>query len=253
MNESGIISSKMQWCRRLISRVLDLIYPRYCLICGENLQDTTRFCLCTNCQNKVERINPEESCPRCGHPLGPFAQRQGVCPDCSHRSMVFARAIAAGRYEGVLKELILKFKYRREKVLADPLAQFLIERLRSEKEMLTEIDLVMPVPLHRKKLRERGFNQAELIAERISETFSLPLSARNLIRRKNILPQVSLSRNQRLSNPKDAFGIKDEGEVKDKRVLIVDDVLTTGATATEIARLLKRAGAKRVYVAVIGR
>lgn len=192
-------------------------------------------------------------CWKCGSYLGSNIGVKEFCQGCHNKYFAFKRAIGFGRYEGVLQELILHYKYGREKLLAEPLSNWAIECLAQDKAILNEVKLITPVPLSKTKLRQRGFNQSELLARQLSETFSLPLSVNNLIRLKEIPAQASLSRTERFKNIKDAFAIKYPDEFKDKTVLLVDDVLTTGATASEISRVLKRNGARCVYVIVVAR
>jgi competence protein ComFC len=237
-------------------RILDLIYPRWCLACGLSLQATQHFYVCPDCIRKIDYIPPDEACPRCGHALGPYRQNiknQIACPDCRGNGLTFIKqVIAVGKYDNILRNLILQFKYGSERLLAAPLAALLIERLKTS-GIINQIDIIIPVPLHVKRLKTRGFNQAELVAQYISRAYKTPFSVDNLIRIKDITPQAALPRQARLTNPQNAFALKKPAEIRKKNILLIDDVLTTGATAQEIARVLREAGANHIYVAVLAR
>ena len=133
------------------------------------------------------------------------------------------------------------------------LSSYLIERLNRDEEIVKGTDIIVPVPLSRSRRRQRGFNQSELLAEVLSRQYHKLISANNLVRVRETPAQASLSRAERLQNLEGAFRLKRPEEFSGKVVLLVDDVLTTGATAAEISRLLKQAGTKTVYVLVIAR
>jgi ComF family protein len=119
--------------------------------------------------------------------------------------------------------------------------------------LISDIDIVMPVPLHRKRLRQRGFNQALLLSHGVSNAFKIPLSVDNLVRNRFTRPQVELSGEERIKNVEGAFAIRRPGEVEDKSVLLVDDVFTSGATMNECAAALKQSGAARVMALTLAR
>lgn len=237
----------------LILSILDLVYPRHCFACQRSIQDTKEIYLCSECRKQIKYINSTNICLKCGEYLGPYIGVKESCRSCQTARLRFNRAIGSTRYDGPVRELILRFKYGRQSLLARPLAELLKNRLKQETEVLDKIDLVMPVPLHRSKLRARGFNQAELLAREIVRTFKMLLVKDNLVHLKPTSVQAGLSRAERLRNLEGAFHLKRPDELKGKRVLLIDDVLTTGATASEITRILKAAGAKAVYVAVVAR
>ena len=190
-------------------------------------------------------------CTVCGIPFT-GAGHDHVCGSCSISSFRFDAARAAFAYEGASRDLIHSFKYRNKTHLRRPLALLTIERL-AEFIDLRQPDLIMPVPLHRKKLSSRGFNQAVLIGEIFSQRLRIPLDRRNLSRVRWTEPQVNLAADERRTNVKGAFAIKEPGLVNGRRVLLVDDVLTTGSTADECARVLKSAGAAAVTVVTVAR
>lgn len=192
------------------------------------------------------------TCSRCGRPFesGP----DHPCAACESRPPAYDRAVAAGPYEGILAQAITLFKYRRKTSLARPLGALLTGRLAALPPM--DIDLVVPIPLHPRRLREREFNQSLLLAQEVSRTDPrgrLPLAYQAVARVGWAPPQVELSRSDRLTNVRGAFEVRDPSAIAERSVLLVDDVLTTGATAHECAKALRKAGAAAVYVLTVAR
>ena len=188
---------------------------------------------------RLERLEPP-FCPQCGEPA---AAIEGLCGFCRKGDYRFDFARSALLFSGTLREIIHHLKYADRVSLANPLGDILKECLDSEPFTGNRI---IPVPLHRRRERQRGFNQAELIAARLGR----PLATRLLRRRKNTPTQTGLSRGERKRNLAGAFEVR--GPV-DGTVILVDDVFTTGSTMNEIARTLKRAGAQRVEVLTVAR
>lgn len=183
---------------------------------------------------------PPPFCPKCGEPAPAI---EGLCGLCIKGEHLFDFARSAFLFTATLREIIHHLKYADRVSLARPLGDALKECLQREE---FSGELIIPVPLHRSRERERGFNQAELIAARLGR----PVARRILRRRKNTPSQTGLSRNERKRNLAGAFEVR--GEVRGS-VIVVDDVYTTGATMNEIARTLKRAGASRVEVLTVAR
>jgi len=153
------------------------------------------------------------------------------------------------RYEGVLEQLIRLYKYRRRATMARPLGDLALVWM----DRLPTVDLVMPVPLHPSRLREREFNQALLLANRIARRLDLPLSYEHLLRVRETRPQTELDRTERAANVRRAFAVRRPAFLEGRRVLLVDDVFTTGATVNECAKSLRRAGVASVWVLTLAR
>lgn len=234
MSASSVVKKIISALKTAYISLLDLIYPPYCLHCHIRI-NTPLLYLCRNCISQIKRIDGQDMCWKCGAYLGPHIGIKESCESCHNKHFPFKRAVGYGCYKGLLQALILQYKYGREKLLSDVLGKWTIECLKQNQSILDTIDLITIVPLSKTKLRQRGFNQSEILARQVSRAFSLPLSVNNLIRIKEIPPQASLSRAERLRNVKDAFAIKYPDEFEDKTVLLVDDVMTTGATASEIS------------------
>lgn len=175
-----------------------------------------------------------------------------LCGACVLDTYVFTSARSSGPYQGVLKEVLHLFKFERRKNLGSALSLLLYETLTSHWKDV-DFDVIIPVPLHKKRRKERGFNQSEVLVRKLGGHCGVPVSCNNLIRVKYTLPQVGLSDKKRATNVKNAFSIKNPAELSAKRVLLVDDVFTTGATISECGRVLLHAGAREVYVLTLAR
>jgi ComF family protein len=167
-------------------------------------------------------------------------------------SLSYTSARAAFVFDGTVKELIHRLKYGKKVHISRPLA---LEAARYLASFITDCgaDLIIPVPLHRKRLRQRGFNQAVLVAEVFAKAWDLPLSRNNLCRIRWTEPQIHLSYNDRMNNVRGAFAVNNPEQIEGQRLVLVDDVYTTGSTVAECAKVLKKAGAGEVYIATIAR
>ena len=227
---------------------LSLLFPLNCLICRRGLRSDNRKYLCPTCWREI-RLIKEPVCSKCGRPSS-----LTVCSSCQNqkREYFFSKARAAGVYEGVLRECIHFFKYRKKAYLARPLGELLIDGMSSDKD-LREADFLVPVPLDGRRYREREFNQAHLLAQVVSRYFKIPISSRNLRRVRGVPPQTQLSRKEREENVKGLFQVPRAEEYEGRRILLIDDVFTTGSTVNECARVLKQAGAEEVSVLTVAR
>jgi ComF family protein len=224
----------------------DLIFPFSCEICHKKLEVSSgRQYLCAECIGKIKLIR-EEICSCCGK-----ESAISPCRSCKEKKQIFQKARSAGIYEGVLKECIHLFKYNRKTYLARPLGKLLIDLIYCEQD-LSKAELLVPVPLDKRKYRERGFNQAQLLAATISKKTGIPIS-RGLYRIGNAPSQTQLSCQERIKNVEGLFKVAGNNGIMGKSILLVDDVFTTGATANECARTLLRAGAQKVNVLTVAR
>ena len=215
--------------------------------------------LCDACNRLIEPIRS----PLCTHCGRPFDAPEGVdhlCGRCQQTPFDFAMARSAGLYRHAFRALICLYKYQYRSELAVPLSRLLWQALVMHWDP-SELDCIIPVPLHRRRLRERGFNQAELLIRlwpRFSREQGIPLGNarlenRILVRSRYTTPQTGLDRDQRVANLRHAFELSDPRGIQGRRVLLVDDVLTTGATANACARVLKKAKAASVNVLTLAR
>lgn len=237
--------------RRLSDEFLLFLYPPTCAGCGEPVSPTEPLEFCPCCRDSLELL-VSPSCPTCGLPLSPEAPEPYQCGACLGGLYRFDRARAAGPYRGLLREVIHRFKYEGRISLARPLAQLLLPAAR-ELCTLHDIRVVVPVPLHLRRLRDRGFNQAALLARRLGASLNLPVRYTVLRRRRWTEPQIGLSPSQRAENVRGAFALSESAVVRDQGVLLVDDVFTTGETVDQCVRELKRGGAREVAVLTVAR
>lgn len=219
-------ATNCKWCRRRrVARGF------FCIECLEQL---------TSWQ---EQYHP---CTYCGRLIPRGGYR--VCRQCQRERPVFQLARSFGPYRGMLREMVRALKYRGRRSLAEPMGQFMAGVVIGEPEY-GRPDLLVPVPLTQTRLKGRGFNQAEILADALGRQICLPTVPRGiLVRAKTTVPQVNLTRNHRWVNLAGAFVVKKPEVIKGKHVLLVDDVLTTGATASACAKSLLTAGADKVTV-----
>lgn len=226
-----------------------VFFPSFCKICGQFLESPMERVLCRSC---LDKIAPERaaSCPSCGR----FFEGAGephLCLSCLKGPAPFSIHRSGARYQRELKDAILLFKYRRYRTLGKNMARFVAEALKKEDGLWSGVDIIVPVPLHRRRLRDRGFNQAEVIAKEISRLKRIPLEKKALKKVRNIPAQTSLEHQERMKNVRDVFEPRREERIRDKVVLLVDDVYTTGSTLRESAAALKRGGAKEVRAVTV--
>lgn len=238
--------------RRLLGWLLDLLYPRDCFFCGRPAGEGGH--ICPDCLGRLSlRRNP--ACAICGAesalPEGP----DFVCSDCLRKRPSFERAIVVARYDGAVRDLIQTFKYRRGLWLLEDLTRFLVAAYLARLSPLgLRFDAVVPVPMQPSKCRARGFNQAELLARGVARQLGIPLRTR-LLRRvpTGVVSQTRLRRAARQRNAAAAYRTAHPRHILGKRLLLVDDVMTTGATCEACSRLLRQAGAAKVYVLALAR
>lgn len=235
--------------KKLYNSALDLLFPEegVCFYCDKYYEEVKEDHVCSECRDKLIFIN-EDKCPVCGKPAyhGNSLQR---CSYCINKTFYFKKAISPLEFTGLLRKSIYRYKYESKPYFYKSFGEFMINAFK--KENIGSIDLIVPVPLHRVRKAERGYNQAELLAKYLSSKLSIPLDNRNLIRTKSTIIQNRLLRHEREENIKGAFKIKDNGVFKDKRILLVDDIFTTGATVNECSKVLRECGANEVYVITI--
>ena len=230
--------------RKLWRGTLDLVFPPICLLCQKSLKSKNpRFPVCELCHYEI-RLNKPPFCAKCSRP---HADPGGtICPECLKTKPAFDIAWGCCEYTEPMKKLVHLFKYNQKTSLQYYFHEQVCRFIDESHPRLFGFELLMPVPLHSARLRERGYNQSELLARRLSEKFHINISARNLVRTKHTHHQALLSQKERWTNVRGAFKIKHSSEIKNQNVLLFDDLLTTGATASEAALALKSSGAKKV-------
>src|SRR5256886_9387016 len=233
----------------LLEAAVSLLYPSVCTICGRSVGAGEY--LCDQCEAKTVRI-VAPFCQKCSEPFEGAITSAFTCANCAHRTIYFDAAVAAYRGRGIVRQMIHEFKYGRKIHLRHLVARWLHAALDDERLCGRRFDVIVSVPLHPARQRERGFNQASLLAELLSAQTSIPAKP-VLERTRYTTTQTALDRSERMENLHNAFRLRKNADVRGLRVLLVDDVLTTGSTLNECARLLKRAGAFSVHAATAAR
>lgn len=222
--------------------ILNLLFPSKCPVCGNRSDNHLYNPFCKNCWEGIERYSGP-ACKACGMPT--VSSYTTICETCLKTPPPFSQVLYYGIYEGQLKEAIHLLKFNGIKRLSMPLS-FLFAEL-----PIPRVDGIVPVPLHKKRLLQRGFNQAAAISQSLSEKLKIPLMLHVLTKVIDTPPQIKVSGKERIKNVQDAYSVSDE--VEGLELLLVDDVITTGATVRECAKALMDAGAKDVSVIALAR
>lgn len=246
--------------RRLLRIALDsfaaVLLASDCRICSQPLVRLSRIPVCSDCLSSLSPADGN-ACSICGEALGfTPAELNAVCGMCKRAHPRFDFAISFGSYDGALRRLVHLFKYEQLQPAASILGRKLGEAIVSRNLVSEDPILVVPVPLHKSKRRQRGFNQSESLAQsalKHLERSRFELHTGNLRRVRPTVSQTGLTRHQRRENVRGAFMVTVPERVCARTVLIVDDVYTTGTTLNECARVLRAAGAKQVFVATVAR
>lgn len=224
----------------LLREMMDLIYPPFCEICAVRLAQT-EYHICNRCLGKI-KVNSPPFCRYCSRHL---SYERASCRECLHEKSYLKQVWSWGIYHDVLKKCIHLFKYKKRPYLINLFRKELVEF--SEGVFpIKNIDIIIPVPLYSAKLKERSFNQSEVIAKIFSKHYRLGLEDA-LKKIKWTKPQNQLTKYERRKNIKNTFAVKDKKRICGKKVLLVDDIFTTGSTLNECARTLLKAGAEIVY------
>ena len=226
----------------MFSNLLNILFPSRCPVCDNNSDSYAHNPICLSCWGEIRKYEGP-SCGICGTPT--VSLHTTTCRQCMEARPPYARILYYGIYEGVLKESIHLLKFNSCKRLAKPLGS-LMSGLPLEKS-----DGIVPVPLHIRRLQQRGFNQTAVLGLHLSRESGVPLMPDVLRKVRETPPQTDVTGKERLKNVKNAFSVS--GDVRGLSLLLVDDVITTGATVRECSRVLMDAGAKSVTVAALAR
>ena len=221
---------------------MGMLYPQTCYFCGKICKDR----MCIECRGKVEYIE-EPRCKKCGKPIR--YEEQEYCHDCTEQTFHYEQGMSIWLHKGPVRWSVYQFKYRNRRIFAE----FYIEewwRIYGKKLMEWSIDVIIPVPLHRKRRRKRGYNQSEILAKELGKRCNIPVDTKSVIRTVNTRPQKELNNKERQKNLRSAFDVTKYWK-NAKKVLLIDDIYTTGNTIDSIARLLKQKGAEKVYFLTI--
>jgi ComF family protein len=233
----------------LLDAFLDFFFPTRCFVCRKETVPTEK--ICKTCSSNIKYIS-SPICIQCGIPFLSKIGRDHLCGACLTSKLYFSKARAVGYYEGVLQEAIHQFKYNKKTFLAKHLGALMIN-YEFDPFDFKSYDFIVPIPLHFKRLRERGFNQALSLAGYVGKRYDTPVDFTSLRRIRWEGPQINLGKIARERNVKGAFALYNKNRFTDKDVLLIDDVYTSGATVNECAKVLKKAGVASVDVFTLSR
>ena len=235
--------------RRIFSALGTLCFPPHCAACKAATEPGIHVCV--ECAETAQRIE-SPFCQRCSQPFDGAITQEFTCANCADRELHFECAVAAYLSHGVVRNFIHAFKYERQFHLRRPLADWLAQVLDDPRISARPFDALVPVPLHHIRFREREFNQAAELAELVSQRCGIPVS-HALKRTRYTSTQTKLDRAERMENLRGAFRVRHTARVKERHLVLVDDVFTTGSTVEECSRVLLRAGAASVRVITVAR
>lgn len=249
-DESEDLTARLEW-------LVDWLYPPRCRACAGRIQGPDANTFCPSCWSEIHLVS-HPLCRHCGRPFPDASGDDHLCGACLARPPRFARARSWACYpreentDQPLRQVIQSFKYGRKVSLGKPLGRLMA---RGSRDFVAEsrIDLILPVPLHPRRLRWRGFNQALLLARQVSRLHAIPLDPFILYRTRETPPQTQLAEDERRANMRGAFSLYPGKSIAKKNLLLVDDVYTSGATVNECSRTLRQAGAKQVFVLTFAR
>lgn len=221
---------------------MGILYPQTCYFCGKICKDS----MCTECAQKVEYVE-EPRCKKCGKPIR--YQEQEFCHDCTEHVFSYEEGRSIWLHKGPVRWSIYQFKYKNRRVYSEYYAE---EWVRLYSNLLREwgINVIIPIPLHHKRRRRRGYNQADILARELGKRCNIPVNVRAVLRDVNTKPQKELSHKERRKNLKNVFRVTKYWG-REKNVLLVDDIYTTGSTIDSLAQVLLKEGADKVYFLTI--
>ena len=233
------------WLKEISELVLPAVAT--CQLCGSRRKSGKYQGLCCICQKELDYWDEKyHQCNICGR----YSSGVGRCLKCSEEILPFVKATAVGPYRGILKESLCNLKFRGDRKLSIPLGRLLAQKVRAQIK-IEDINIIVSVPLHKDKIKIRGFNQADLLAVEVGKEIRKPVAHRLLVKKEDTPAQTPLSQKQREANLTGAFSVNGRSRVRGAEVLLVDDIFTTGSTASECTRELLKAGAKKIYVATV--
>jgi ComF family protein len=239
--------------RRLLLPLAAVLFPADCLVCRGPLPALHDGGVCLPCWRLFRRLQGP-CCRRCGEPVFVFERLPRTpthqCDECRRRFRPFDRCRSAGIYDAGLREAIHRVKFDGARTLGRCLGRWMARTLSGE---IAEVDLIVPVPLHPRRVRERGYNQSELLSEALSAASGITHAPRLLTKIAPTRSQATLGRHDRRRNLRGTFALSRGAVASQKRILLVDDIFTTGCTVEECARVLRRGGARGVRVATLAR
>ncbi len=227
---------------KFLEKCLEMLYPQTCCFCGKISKEP----ICNLCRKEILYLT-EPRCKKCGKPI--TAEEKEYCFDCNQRQAAFEQGKNLWIHQGKVKWSIYQFKYHNRRIYGKFYAREMY-RLYGNWIRMSKIDLIIPVPLHKKRRRKRGYNQAEIVAKELGKLTGIPVDTTSLVRKKYTAPQKGLNHNDRKKNLKDAFEMRKHW-AGFKHILVIDDIYTTGNTINEIAKVIKNEENLKVWFLTI--
>ncbi|MBN2539479.1 MAG: ComF family protein [Deltaproteobacteria bacterium] len=237
--------------KEIVSGIADMLFPPTCPACETLLIHDREHPFCPECLSTIH-FAASPLCTSCGLPFTAPEGANHLCEDCILSPPPFSIARSLGKYEAALLDTIHLFKYHGKVSVGEDLGRMMATTC-YDSLVIQHYSLIIPVPLHPKRLRERGFNQSLILARQISNMFPIPLDFTTLKRTVLTEAQVSLSRQERAANVRGVFAVTDRRRIEDKKILLIDDVYTTGSTVKECSKILMKNGAEEVAVLTLAR
>ena len=232
--------------REIFETAIVFLYPAKCRVCEEFLGVTSMPYICADCWQDMQFLEPPW-CDICGTP-----EVNGLCDACAVSPPRYGKLRSIAFYHTTLQQAIHLFKFEKKRVFAQPLVQLINTHIPSDCD-IAEYDFVLPIPIHRKRLRERGFNQAALLADGIAKAEDIPVLVDTLVRKRHTVAQSSLDSAARQQNIVGAFEVRNPDIISGKRLLVIDDVFTTGATIREAVSELWTADPAEIDILTLAR
>ena len=232
--------------KQTLETAITFIYPAQCKVCEEHLVLDSFAYICYSCWKKVEYIEPNW-CEICGIP-----HTENLCDTCATKPPRYDKLRTIAAYKSTLQNAIHLFKFEKRMSLRKPLSQLIVDNIPNDLN-IADYDYVLPVPIHKKRLRERGFNQSMLLLQGIAKVKGINILSNIIVRSKNTSPQSSLDREARQTNIIGAFDLKNKDTIRSKKILVFDDVYTTGATIREVVNVLWDADPIEIDVLTLAR
>ena len=225
-------------------RIIKFIFPDYCLGCKI---ETENYGLCANCFKEIKHLS-HNACLKCGLEFEVEDNLEKICASCIMSEPIYDRHLSCVEFKSIIRKIISDYKYHDQHINQDYLVSLLLQKVR----YFDKFDIICSVPMHWKKLFFRNFNQSSYLAKAIAKAESIQFSPL-LIKTRNTLPQIMLSAKARNDNLRGAIKLNQKFNIKDKVILLIDDVYTTGSTLNECSKALKQSGAAKVYCLTVAR
>ncbi len=234
---------------------LNLVFPLSCENCGKSIRESKGYAICDNCMKQIKFIS-SPYCYQCGKPLSSMVsfEEKAICAFCHNKKHHFYFTRSVSYYQGVMRKCIHLLKYKKQVKLIQPLGNLMVNYLQENDTInIREINLIIPVPLFKGDYLKRGFNQSGLLAEYIADFFSISFTNNLLIKSRENVSQVGLSKTERENNVRHVYSVEPSYKMDFNNILLIDDIFTTGATIEACCKELRKTGVKKLFVLTLAR